>query len=48
VLADLPREFGLTKQNVEVSVLFLLLGTLLVTAGVTLSLWWNRGPAIKT
>jgi Ca-activated chloride channel family protein len=47
VLADLPREFGLTKQNVEVSVWFLFLGTLLVTAGVTLSLWWNRGPAIK-
>jgi Ca-activated chloride channel family protein len=47
VLADLPREFGLTKQNVEVSVWFLLLGTLLVTAGVTLSLWWNRGPTIK-
>ncbi|MEU4621317.1 VWA domain-containing protein [Actinoplanes sp. NPDC023801] len=47
VLADLPREFGLTKRNVEVSFWFLLLGTLLVTAGVTLSLWWNRGPAIK-
>ncbi|MEU4157545.1 VWA domain-containing protein [Actinoplanes sp. NPDC026670] len=47
VLGDLPREFGLTKQNVEVSVWFLLLGTLLVSAAVGLSLWWNRGPAIR-
>ncbi|WP_430783623.1 VWA domain-containing protein [Actinoplanes sp. G11-F43] len=47
VLADLPREFGLTKQNVEISVWFLLLGTLLVSAAVTLSLWWNRGPAAR-
>lgn len=45
VLADLPREFGVTRQNVEISAWFLLLGTLLVTAAVTLSLWWNRGPA---
>lgn len=45
VLGDLPREFGVTKQNVEISVWFLLLGTMLVVAGVTLSLWWNRGPA---
>ncbi|WP_433791524.1 VWA domain-containing protein [Actinoplanes sp. CA-252034] len=47
VLGDLPREFGLTRQNVEVSVWFLLLGTLLVSAAVGLSLWWNRGPAIR-
>ncbi|GAA4972506.1 VWA domain-containing protein [Actinoplanes utahensis] len=47
VLGDLPREFGLTKRNVEISAWFLLLGTLLVTAGVTLSLWWNRGPAMR-
>ncbi|MFC4068211.1 VWA domain-containing protein [Actinoplanes subglobosus] len=47
VLGDLPREFGLTKQDVEVSVWFLLLGTLLVSAAVGLSLWWNRGPAIR-
>ncbi|BEL12105.1 VWA domain-containing protein [Actinoplanes sichuanensis] len=47
VLGDLPREFGLTKQNVEISVWFLLLGTLLVSAAVGLSLWWNRGPAIR-
>ncbi|MEV0897590.1 VWA domain-containing protein [Actinoplanes sp. NPDC049802] len=47
VLADLPREFGLTRRDVEISAWFLLLGTLLVTAGVTLSLWWNRGPAIR-
>ncbi|GGN60261.1 membrane protein [Actinoplanes lobatus] len=47
VLADLPREFGLTKRDVEISAWFLLLGTLLVVTGVTLSLWWNRGPAIR-
>lgn len=47
VLGDLPREFGLTKQNVEITVWFLLLGTLLVSAAVGLSLWWNRGPAIR-
>ncbi|MBO3735915.1 VWA domain-containing protein [Actinoplanes flavus] len=47
VLADLPREFGLTKRDVEISAWFLLLGTLLVVTGVTLSLWWNRGPAVR-
>ena len=46
VLGDLPREFGLTRQNVEISFWFLLLGALLVTSGVALSLWWNRGPAM--
>lgn len=45
VLADLPREFGLTKQNVEISVWFMLVGFLLVTSGAGLSLWWNRGPS---
>jgi Ca-activated chloride channel homolog len=43
-LGDLPREIGLHKQNVEISVWFLLAGTLLVFTGVGLSLWWNRGP----
>ena len=47
VLGDLPREFGLTRQNVEITVWFLLLGTLLVISGVALSLWWNRGPALR-
>jgi Ca-activated chloride channel homolog len=45
-LGDLPREIGLHKQNVEISVWFLLAGTLLVFGGVGLSLWWNRGPAL--
>ncbi|WP_229076615.1 VWA domain-containing protein [Actinoplanes sp. DH11] len=45
VLADLPSEFGLTKQNVEISVWFLLAGLLLTASGAGLSLWWNRGPA---
>jgi Ca-activated chloride channel family protein len=47
VLGDLPREFGLTRQDVEVTVWFLLAGTLLVASGVALSLWWNRGPALR-
>jgi Ca-activated chloride channel family protein len=45
VLNDLPREIGLHKQKVEVSVWFAMAGVLLVFAGVGLSLWWNRGPA---
>jgi Ca-activated chloride channel family protein len=43
-LGDLPREIGLHKQNVEISVWFLLAGTLLVFTGAGLSMWWNRGP----
>ena len=46
VLADLPREIGLQKQDVEVTVWFVLGGALLVFAGVALSLWWNRGPRV--
>ncbi|MFC7527362.1 VWA domain-containing protein [Actinoplanes sp. GCM10030250] len=48
VLADLPSEFGLTRQNVEVTVWFVLLGALLAFSGAGLSLWWNRGPTIKS
>jgi Ca-activated chloride channel family protein len=44
VLTDLPREFNLRKQEVEVTVWFVLAGALLVFAGVGLSLWWNRAP----
>ncbi|XVV13904.1 VWA domain-containing protein [Actinoplanes sp. CA-131856] len=44
VLTDLPREFNLRKQEVEVSVWFVMAGALLVFAGVGLSLWWNRAP----
>jgi Ca-activated chloride channel family protein len=47
VLSDLPSEFGLVKQDVEISSWFLLTGALLITAGVSLSLWWNRGPAFS-
>jgi Ca-activated chloride channel family protein len=46
VLADLPGEFGLVKQNVEVTVWFVLLGVLLAFSGVGLSMWWNRGPGL--
>ncbi|WP_433826602.1 VWA domain-containing protein [Actinoplanes sp. CA-015351] len=44
VLGDLPSEFGVTTQDVEISSWFLLAGFLLAASGVTLSLWWNRGP----
>ena len=44
-LADLPREIGLHKQRVEISVWFVLAGALLVFTGVGLSLWWSRVPA---
>jgi Ca-activated chloride channel family protein len=44
VLNDLPREIGLHKQKVEITVWFVLAGVLLAFTGVFLSLWWNRGP----
>ena len=47
VLTDLPREFNLRKQEVEVTVWFVLAGAVLVFAGVGLSLWWNRAPLPK-
>jgi Ca-activated chloride channel homolog len=46
VLGDLPAEIGLRRQNVEITSWFVLAGTLLVFAGLGLSLWWNRGPAL--
>ena len=45
VLNDLPREIGLHKQKMEITVWFVLAGVLLAFAGVFLSLWWNHGPA---
>jgi len=44
VLNDLPREIGLHKQKMEITVWFVLAGALLVLTGLGLSLWWNRGP----
>ena len=44
VLTDLPREFNLREQKVEISSWFVLAGVVLVFTGVGLSLWWNRGP----
>jgi Ca-activated chloride channel family protein len=46
VLGDLPKEIGLHKQKVEITFWFVLVGSLLAVAGVGLSLWWNRGPAL--
>jgi len=45
VLNDLPREIGLHREKMELTVWFVLAGALLVLAGLGLSLWWNRGPA---
>jgi Ca-activated chloride channel family protein len=44
VLGDLPRDIGLHKENVEITVWFVLAGMLLAFTGVGLALWWNRGP----
>lgn len=46
VLSDLPRAFGLHKQEVEISVWFVLAGGLLAFTGVGLALWWNRAPGL--
>ena len=42
VLTDLPREFNLRKQDVEITFWFVLAASLLVVTAVGLSLWWNR------
>jgi Ca-activated chloride channel family protein len=44
VLVDLPREFGLRKQDLEISVWFVLIGGSLAFAGAGLALRWNRVP----
>jgi len=45
VLAGLPREIGLHREHVEITVWFVLVGALLAFAGAGMALWWNRGPA---
>jgi len=44
VLTDLPRQFGLHTQDVEITVWFVLVGGLLAFTGAGLALWWNRAP----
>ena len=44
VLADLPQEIDLQREDVEITVWFVLPGALLVMLAVGLSLWWNRAP----
>lgn len=47
VLTDLPREFNLREQDVEITFWFVLAASLLVVTAVGLSLWWNRPPPYK-
>jgi Ca-activated chloride channel homolog len=46
VLADLPREFGLHREDVEITFWFVLGGVLLAFTGAGLALWWNRAPGL--
>ena len=43
VFAELPRSVTLQRRDVEVSVGFVIAGTLLAAAAAVLSLRWNRG-----
>jgi Ca-activated chloride channel homolog len=46
VLTDLPSTIVTQKKKVEISVWFVLIGTLLATAAVVLSLRWNRSLSL--
>jgi Ca-activated chloride channel family protein len=48
VLGDLPRDIGLHKEKVEITVWFVLAGALLAFTGVGLALWWQRGPRVRS
>ncbi|NUR06057.1 MAG: hypothetical protein HOQ45_03500, partial [Nocardioidaceae bacterium] len=48
VLTDLPSNFVGQQKLVEVSVWFVLLGTLLAVAAVVLSLRWNRSLSARS
>ena len=45
VMTNLPREFGLQREDREITAWFVLPGALLVLGAIFLSLWWNRSPA---
>jgi Ca-activated chloride channel family protein len=47
VFANLPKQIGLQKKDVEITVWFVLAGVLLVFTGAGLALWWNRAAAIR-
>lgn len=44
VFLDLPTQIVLQKKNLEISVVFSILGAVFATAAVVLSLVWNRFP----
>ena len=44
VLGDLPRNIGLQKEDVEITVWFVLAGVVLAFTGAGLAQWWNRVP----
>ena len=47
VLMDLPSTIVMQEKNVEITVWFVLVGTLLVLVAVGLSLWWNRSMGVR-
>jgi Ca-activated chloride channel family protein len=48
VMTDLPSEIELQREDLEVTVWFVLPGAVLVLLAIALSLWWNRTPAPTT
>ena len=44
VFVNLPNEFVLQKDRVEISVIFAVIGGILGIIAVALSLWWYRYP----
>ncbi|MFG1922464.1 VWA domain-containing protein [Cryptosporangium sp. NPDC048952] len=48
VLNDLPSQIGLQREDVEITVWFVLVAVVLVFTGVGLSLWWSRPRIVST
>jgi Ca-activated chloride channel family protein len=47
VFDGLPRQIGVQKQDVEITVWFVLAGVLLAFTGAGLALWWTRAAAVR-
>lgn len=48
VLTDLPTDIVVQQKEVEITVWFVLGGTLLILTGLGLSLWWNRALMLRS